>query len=51
MTGILSGMPIAATGTNTYQGTSTTPQQQPGTLQQLAGAGLTGLSLYKAYGG
>ena len=51
MTGILSGMPIAATGTNTYQGTSTTPQQQPGTMQQLAGAGLTGLSLYKAYGG
>jgi len=51
MTGILSGMPIAATGTNTYQGTSTTPVQQPGTMQQLAGAGLTGLSLYKAYGG
>jgi len=51
MTGILSGMPIAATGTNTYQGTSTTPVQQPGTFQQLAGAGLTGLSLYKAYGG
>lgn len=51
MTGILSGMPIAATGTNTYQGTSTTPQERPGTLQQLAGAGLTGLSLYKAYGG
>ncbi len=50
MTGILSGMPIAATGTNTYQGTSTT-QERPGTLQQLAGAGLTGLSLYKAYGG
>jgi len=49
MTGILSGMPIAATGTST--GTSTTPQQQPGMLQQLAGAGLTGLSLYKAYGG
>ena len=51
MTGILSGMPIAATGTTTSQGTSTTPQQQPGALQQLAGAGLTGLSLYKAYGG
>ena len=51
MTGILSGMPIAATGTNTYQGTSTQPVREPGTLQQLAGAGLTGLSLYKAYGG
>ena len=50
MTGILSGMPIAATGTTTSQGTSTTPQQQPGAFQQLAGAGLTGLSLYKAYG-
>ena len=49
MTGILSGMPIAATGTSTS--TSTTPQQKPGMLQQLAGAGLTGLSLYKAYGG
>ena len=51
MTGILSGMPIAATGTTTSQGTSTTPVQQPGAFQQLAGAGLTGLSLYKAYGG
>ena len=51
MTGILSGMPIAATGTNTYQGTSTQPVREPGTMQQLAGAGLTGLSLYKAYGG
>ena len=51
MTGILSGMPIAATGTNTYQGTSTQPVREPGTFQQLAGAGLTGLSLYKAYGG
>ena len=51
MTGILSGMPIAATGTNTYQGTSTTPVREPGVFQQAAGAGLTGLSLYKAYGG
>ena len=51
MTGILSGMPIAATGTTSYEGTSTTPVREPGALQQLAGAGLTGLSLYKAYGG
>ena len=51
MTGILSGMPIAATGTNTYQGTSTTPVREPGVFQQAVGAGLTGLSLYKAYGG
>ena len=51
MTGILSGMPIAATGTNTYQGTSTTPVREPGVFQQAAGAGLTGLALYKAYGG
>ena len=50
MTGILSGMPIAATGTQTMSGTSTTPQQNPSTLSQVAGAGLTGLSLYKAYG-
>jgi hypothetical protein len=48
MTGILSGMPIAATGTSS--GTSTTPTQQPGAFQQAVGAGLTGLSLYKAYG-
>lgn len=49
MTGILSGMPIAATGTTT--GTSTTVGSQPGpsALQQVAGAGLTGLSLYKAF--
>lgn len=49
MTGILSGMPIAATGTTT--GTSTTVGSQPGpsALQQIAGAGLTGLSLYKAF--
>ena len=51
MTGILSGMPIAATGTNTYQGTSTQPVREPGMFQQAAGAGLTGLALYKAYGG
>lgn len=51
MTGILSGMPIAATGTNTYQGTSTQPVREPGVFQQAVGAGLTGLSLYKAYGG
>jgi len=50
MTGILSGMPIAATGTSTAQGTTTSPQQNPSTLSQVAGAGLSGLSLYKAFG-
>ena len=50
MTGILSGMPIAATGTQTMSGTSTTPQQGPGAFQQAAGAGLSALSLYKAFG-
>ena len=50
MTGILSGQPIAATGTTTSQGTTTQTQPGPGFGQQLAGAGLTGLSLYKAYG-
>lgn len=49
MTGILSGMPIAATGTTTTQGTTTTPTQQPGAFQQAVGAGLSGLSLYKAF--
>jgi hypothetical protein len=49
MTGILSGQPIAATGTQTMSGTSTTPQQNPSALSQVAGAGLTGLSLYKAF--
>jgi hypothetical protein len=49
MTGILSGMPIAATGTQTMSGTSTTPQQGPGAFQQAAGAGLSALSLYKAF--
>jgi hypothetical protein len=48
MTGILSGMPIAATGTMT--GTQTTPTQQPGAFQQAVGTGLSGLSLYKAFG-
>ena len=48
MTGILTGMPIAATGTGTS--TTTAPRQQPGMFQQAAGAGLTGLSLYKAFG-
>ena len=47
MTGILSGMPIAATGTGTS--TTTAPRQQPGAFQQALGAGLTGLSLYKAF--
>lgn len=47
MTGILSGMPIAATGTSS--GTSTTPTQRPGAFQQAVGAGLSGLSLYKAF--
>ncbi len=50
MTGILSGMPIAATGTQTMSGTSTVPQQGPGAFQQAAGAGLSALSLYKAFG-
>ena len=50
MTGILSGMPIAATGTTSGQSTTTTPRQQPGAVQQAVGAGLTGLSLYKAFG-
>jgi len=49
MTGILSGQPIAATGTSQYTGTSTTPTQQPGAFQQAVGAGLSGLSLYKAF--
>ena len=49
MTGILSGMPIAATGTTTSSGTTTTPTQQPGAFQQAVGAGLSGLSLYKAF--
>jgi hypothetical protein len=48
MTSILAGQPIADTGSMT--GTSTTPVQKPGALQQVAGAGLTGVSLYKAYG-
>ena len=50
MTGILSGQPIAATGTTTSSGTSTTPTQRPGAFQQAVGAGLSGLSLYKAFG-
>jgi len=49
MTGILSGMPIAATGTTTSSGTTTSPQQNPSTLSQVTGAGLSGLSLYKAF--
>ena len=49
MTGILSGMPIAATGTTSAFGTQTTPTQQPGAFQQAVGAGLSGLSLYKAF--
>jgi hypothetical protein len=49
MTGILSGMPIAATGTSSGTSTTTTPRQQPGAAQQALGAGLTGLSLYKAF--
>ena len=49
MTGILGGMPIAATGTTSYQGTQTTPMQQPSAFSQIAGAGLSGLSLYKAF--
>lgn len=49
MTGILSGMPIAATGTTTSSGSTTTPTQQPGAFQQAVGAGLSGLSLYKAF--
>ena len=49
MTGILGGMPIAATGTTSYQGTQTTPTQQPSAFSQIAGAGLSGLSLYKAF--
>jgi hypothetical protein len=47
MTGILSGMPIAATGT--MSGTSTTPVQRPSPFSQALGAGLSGLSLYKAF--
>jgi hypothetical protein len=50
MTGILSGQPIAATGTTTSQGTTTQTQPGPSFGQQLAGAGLTGISLYNAYG-
>ena len=49
MTGILSGMPIAATGSTSGTSTTTTPRQQPGAAQQAVGAGLTGLSLYKAF--
>lgn len=49
MTGILSGQPIAATGTTSYQGTQTVPSQQPSPFQQVLGAGLSGLSLYKAF--
>lgn len=49
MTGILSGMPIAATGTTATTGTSNVPTQQPGLGQQVLGAGLSGLSLYKAF--
>ena len=48
MTGILTGMPIAATGTG--ESVTTTPRQQPGFGQQALGAGLTGLSLYRAFG-
>tara|TARA_R110000796_G_scaffold9730_1_gene33077 strand:- start:30 stop:1067 length:1038 start_codon:yes stop_codon:yes gene_type:complete len=48
MTGILSGMPIAATGTATSTGTATTPG--PGAAATIAGAGLSGLSLFKAFG-
>jgi hypothetical protein len=48
MTGILTGMPIAATGAR--ESVTTAPRQQPGMFQQAAGAGLTGLSLYKAFG-
>jgi len=47
MTSILAGQPVADTGSMT--GTSTTPVQKPGALQQAAGAGLAGVSLYKAY--
>ena len=47
MTCILSGMPIAATGT--MSGTSTTPVQRPSPFSQALGAGLSGLSLYKAF--
>ena len=47
MTGILTGMPIAATGAGTS--TTTAPRQQPGAFQQALGAGLSGLSLYKAF--
>jgi len=50
MTGILSGMPIAATGTTNTQGTQTVPTQQPGQFQQAVGTGLSALSLYKAFG-
>jgi hypothetical protein len=49
MTGILAGQPIAATGTSQYSGTTTTPTQSPGMFQQAVGAGLSGLSLYKAF--
>ena len=49
MTGILGGMPIAATGTTSYQGTQTTPMQQPSAFSQIVGGGLSALSLYKAY--
>ena len=48
MTGILTGMPIAATGTG--ESVTTAPRQQPGAAQQALGAGLTGLSLYRAFG-
>jgi len=47
MTGILSGMPIAATGTTSSQNTTTGPTVGMG--QQILGAGLSGLSLYKAF--
>jgi len=48
MTGILTGMPIAATGAR--ESVTTAPRQQPGFGQQALGAGLTGLSLYRAFG-
>lgn len=49
MAGILQGYPIAATGSSTTQSSTVGTQPGPSGLQQLAGAGLTGLSLYKAF--
>ena len=45
MSNMLNGLPVANAGTSTTVGTPATP----GFGQQVLGAGLTGLSLYKAF--